>query len=145
MADYDLRKFTRHSTDLPIAVHFEELVASESSYLNNISEGGLSFNAMVPVDPGSVLHIRIPLNKPVFDFAGRVVWCTKKGLEYAVGVEFVSSDAAFRQRIVGLVRSIEEYRVRVNAQEGRNLSSQQAALEWIGKFSNELYGADPSL
>ena len=66
------RIYPRHPTDLPVKILFEELVASESSYLNNISEGGLSFNSMLPLATGSVVSIRIPLNKPIFDFAGRV-------------------------------------------------------------------------
>ncbi len=137
------RKYPRHSSDLPVKVLFEELVASESSYLNNISEGGLSFNSMQPLEVGALVSIRIPLNKPVFDFAGRVVWCTKKGLEYTIGVEFVGSDSAFRQRVVAMVQGIDNYRQRVLDTEGRQLTSQQAALEWIGHYANDLYDKVP--
>ena len=137
------RKHPRHTSDLPVKVLFEELVASESSYLNNISEGGLSFNSMRPLETGSSVNIRIPLNKPVFDFACRVVWCTKKGPEYTIGVEFVGSDTAFRQRVVAMVQDIDRYRLRVQEQEGRHLSSQQAALEWIARYAEELYGQVP--
>jgi hypothetical protein len=137
------RKYPRHPTDLPVKVLFEELVASESSYLNNISEGGLSFNSMLPLETGSLVSIRIPINKPVFDFACRVVWCTRKGPEYTIGVEFVGSDIAFRQRVVAMVRGIDDYRLRVQEQEGRHLSSQQAALEWISHYADELYGKVP--
>ena len=137
------RKYPRHLSDLPVKVLFEELVASESSYLNNISEGGLSFSSMQPLETGSVVSIRIPLNKPVFDFAGRVVWCTQKGLEYTIGVEFVGSDSAFRQRVVAMVQGIGDYRKRVFEKEGRHLTSQQAALEWIGRYADDLYGKAP--
>ena len=137
------RKFQRHATDLPVKVLFEELVASESSYLNNISEGGLSFNAMQPLELGTMVSIRIPLNKPVFDFACRVLWCTKKGMEYTIGVEFVGSDSAFRQRVVAMVQDIDDYRQRVLDTEGRQLTSQQAALEWIDRYANDLYDKAP--
>ena len=137
------RKYPRHPSDLPVKVLFEELVASESSYLNNISEGGLSFNSMLPLELGAVVSIRIPLNKPVFDFAGRVVWCVKKGVEYTIGVEFVGSDSAFRQRVVAMVQGIDDYRKQVYEKEGRHLNSQQAALEWISHHANDLYDKAP--
>ena len=141
--DHTTRKYPRHPSDLPVKVLFEELVASESTYLNNISEGGLSFNSMLPLEMGSVVSIRIPLNKPVFDFAGRVVWCTKRGLEYTIGVEFVGSDSSFRKRVVAMVQGIEDYRKQILDSEGRLLTSQQAALEWIGHYANELYDKTP--
>ncbi len=141
--NHTTRKYPRHPSDLPVKVLFEELVASESSYLNNISEGGLSFNSMLPLELGAVVGIRIPLNKPVFDFAGRVVWCVKKGLEYTIGVEFVGSDSTFRQRVVAMVQGIDDYRKRVLEQEGRHLTSQQAALEWISHYADDLYDKAP--
>lgn len=137
------RKFPRHATDLPVKVLFEELVASESSYLNNISEGGLSFNAMQPLALGAMVSIRIPLNKPVFDFACRVLWCTKKGLEYTIGVEFVGNDSTFRKRVMALVQGIDDYRQRVLDTEGRQLTSQQAALEWIDRYASDLHDKTP--
>ncbi len=137
------RKYPRYPSDLPVKVLFEELVSSESTYLNNISEGGLSFNSMQPLALDAVVSIRIPLNKPVFDFAGRVVWCAKKGPEYIIGVEFVGNDPAFRERVVAMVRGIDEYRSQAQ-QEGRYLNSQQAALEWISRYANDLYGKTPS-
>ena len=139
------RIYPRHPTDLPVKILFEELVASESSYLNNISEGGLSFNSMLPLATGSVVSIRIPLNKPIFDFAGRVAWCNKQGFEYTIGVEFIGTDSTFRQRVVAMVQGIDDYRKRVYEREGRHLTSQQAALEWINHYANDLHNKTPPL
>ena len=136
------RKHSRLASDLPVKVLFEELVASESTYLNNISEGGMSFNSMRALETGSLVNVRIPLNKPIFDFACRVVWCTKKGVEYTIGVEFIGSDAAFRQRLVTMVQDIDNYRLQVQEQ-GRHLTSQQATLEWISRFADQHGGEAP--
>ena len=137
------RKHSRLASDLPVKVLFEELVASESTYLNNISEGGMSFNSMRALEPGSLVNVRIPLNKPVFDFACRVVWCTKKGVEYTIGVEFIGSDTTFRQRLVAMVQDIDNYRLQVQEQQGRHLTGQQAALEWISRFADQHGGEAP--
>ena len=138
MQPSDKRKYERHASDLPVTVMLEEVVASESSYLNNISEGGLSFNSMAPLDVGALIRIRIPVNRPVFAIMGKVVWCRKMALQYSVGVEFVSGDATIRQRVVILVREIAKYKDWVLAEEGRTLSSQEAALEWIAKCAAEI-------
>jgi hypothetical protein len=145
MSQENQRRHERQPTDLPVKVLMEEVVASESSYLNNISEGGLSFNSMVPVPVNAVIRVRIPVNKPVFDIGGRVVWCKQSGLVYVVGVEFAAGDSAFKQRMVEVVRQIEMYRKQALASDGRNLSAQEAALEWIGKFAQDLLArASPS-
>lgn len=137
MQPSDKRKYERHPSDLPVAIMLEEVVASESSYLNNISEGGLSFNSMVPLDVGVVVRLHIPVNRPVFAVMGKVAWCRKMAFQYAVGVEFVGADAELRQRIVSMVHEIAEYKDKILATAGRTLSSQEAALEWIAKYANE--------
>ena len=136
------RKHERLASDLPITVKLDEVVASESSYLNNISEGGLSFNSMVPLGIGTVIWLRIPVNRPVFVVLGKVACCNKMAFQYAVGVEFVSGDDALRQRIVSMVREIGIYRERAMIDEGRSLDSQQAALEWIARHASEVQARD---
>jgi len=43
-----------------VVVSFGEVLASESTYLNDISAGGVGFNAMVPLEPGTVLILQLP-------------------------------------------------------------------------------------
>ena len=58
--------------------------------------------------------------------------------QYVIGVEFLSEDEAFRNRMVELVQSIDAYRHKVRL-AGRTLDAQQASLEWIDLFGREFF------
>jgi len=134
----DLRRHPRYATDLPVAFSLGEVVASEAAYLNNISAGGVSFNSMVNLAPGTVIMLHLPVTRPVFRAPGRVVWCRKMAFQYVIGVEFLSEDETFRNRMVELVQSIDAYRHKVRL-AGRTLDAQQASLEWIDLFGREFF------
>jgi hypothetical protein len=140
MSSIDHRKYTRYPASLPVAVTLGEVVASESAYLNNISVGGVSFNSMVALEPGTVILLHFPVSKPVFHTPGRVAWCRQMAFQYIVGAEFLDLNLNFRERMVNLVRKIEEFHQEA-VRSGRNISSQDAALEWIGQFGEEFFRA----
>lgn len=132
------RKHTRYSAEIPVAFSLGEVVASESAYLENISTGGVAFNSLVALEPGTVIMLHLPPNKPVFRMPGRVVWCRQMSFQYSVGVEFLSADKDFRERIVNAVRRIDEYR-QTAQRAGRALTSQQATIEWIERHGREFF------
>jgi len=137
-AQQDQRRYPRYTTDLPVAFALGEVVASESAYLNNISAGGVSFNSMVDLAPGTVVMLHLPVTRPVFRAPGRVVWCRKMAFQYVIGVEFLSEDETFRNHMVELAQRIDAYRQEVQ-RSGRTLNSQQAALEWIDLFGRDFF------
>jgi Tfp pilus assembly protein PilZ len=140
MSNDNKRHHARYPATLPVAFSLGEVVASESAYLSNISAGGVSFNSMVALELGTLIMLHFPVSKPVFRTPGRVVWCRKMAFQYGIGVEFVDVDESFRQRMVILVRRIEEYREEA-VRAGRHLSGQDAALEWIDLFGGEFFRA----
>ena len=135
MTTIDKRQHTRYPTALPVAFTLAEVVSSESAYLNSISTGGVSFNSMVALEPGTVIMLHFPVSKPVFRTPGLVVWCRKMAFQYGIGVGFIDVDEKFRHQMVEVVRKIEEYRQEA-VRAGRTVSGQEATLEWI-----ELFGA----
>ena len=139
-----MRSYVRYPSGLPVSVSLEEVVASETLYLNNISRGGLSFNSMVALKVGTVIRLRIPPNRPLFEVLGKVVWCKKMSLQYVIGVEFINADDKARTQIIEIVFRIDEYRRKLLEQEGRGLTHQQAALEWIEKcWADFIAGSEP--
>ena len=134
------RQHTRYSTSLPVAFTLAEVVASESAYLNNISISGMSFNSMIPLEPGTVIMLHFPVSKPVFSTPGLVVWCRKMAFQYGIGVGFIDVDEEFRLRMVEVVRRIDKYR-KQEQRTGRTVSGQDAALEWVELFGAEFFGA----
>jgi hypothetical protein len=108
----------------------------------NVSPGGLAFLASTCPMIGEVLRLRIPIVEPAFEADARVVWCTSEAEQFLVGVEFLDSKAAFRSRMVQQVCSIDNYRQEVKEREGRVLSTQEAASEWIAKYAGRFPDAE---
>ena len=135
LASPDLRRFIRHPADICIEVELSSVVAVQTEYLSDISEGGLCFKSKVDLPRGTLLKIRIPLVRPTFETNGRVVWSS--GLEhfFTIGVVFLHHRDVFRTRMVEQVCHIEHYKREALAQDGRTLTSEQAAMEWIEKYA----------
>lgn len=138
MSTADNRKAPRYPGEIPVAFTLGEVVASESAYLNNISAGGISFDSMATLAPGTVILLQLPVNKPQFSTPSRVIWCRKVAFQHEVGVEFLNTDTEFRASMVDMVRRIEAYR-QDTARAGRDLSGQEATLEWIEQFGEEFF------
>ncbi|MCE5249678.1 PilZ domain-containing protein [bacterium] len=132
-----MRQFIRHPSDIPIHYDLEDVVAHRKDYLYNVSHGGLSFRSGVYIKQGSVINISIPIREPVFQAEGIVVWCRKNGDQYDIGVEFRETDVEYRVRMVEQVCYIEEYKQEVLKKEGRKLTGEQAATEWITKYAKD--------
>jgi len=138
-----MRSFIRHPSDIPIEIHpfhgaaREQVTTAvrEREYLNNVSTGGISFKSGIPLQMDAVVTIRIPVVKPAFEAKGKVVWCHKENDHYNVGAEFIELRDMFRARMVEQVCRIEHYKKEIYEREGRALSGQEAALEWIRKFA----------
>ena len=137
------RKYVRHPTDIPIVYEYDlsAPATSDAEHLKNISFGGLAFEAGVGVEKGAIVSVTIPLVDPEFHIRCRVAWCKRADGRFDVGVEFIEPDKLFKARMVEQVCQIEHYKREILRSEGRVLTGEQAALEWI-----KTYAADfPSL
>ncbi len=130
-----MRKYIRHPSDIPIEFDIEGLAAHDAEYLNDISFGGLSFRAKSRVKPGTVIVIKISFVEPEFEARAQVKWCRKRERHYDVGVSFIDPDDAFRTRMVEQICHIEHYKKEILEKEGRKLTGEDAALEWIRLYA----------
>ncbi|HLM68693.1 MAG TPA: PilZ domain-containing protein [Longimicrobium sp.] len=132
------RRFIRHTADVPIEVR---AVAGSDAVMQqgtNISEGGLAFVSDACLDQEGTIEVRIPEVDPPFEAQARVVWCRPEDDgRFLVGVQFLDAKDEFRARMVEQVCTIEKYRKDVLEQEGREISSQDAAAEWIQKYAGK--------
>lgn len=137
----DMREFIRHPTDMPLEYKIEDIVDTHSDFLTNISHGGLSFRACKEIAVGTIIQVRIPIHEPVFEADAVVVWCRENPDDtdgcYDVGVEFLDGKSEFSVRMVEQVAHIEHYRREVKINEGREMTSQEAAAEWITKYARD--------
>lgn len=142
-ANEGMRSYIRHPSTIPLDFHLEEVVQGGTDYLKNVSQGGLSFYSKIHLDPGATIHLKIPLINPVFEALGQVTWCNQEGNHFEVGVQFLDQDDMFRARMVEQICHIEEYKRKVYEEEGRRLSGEEAAKEWITKYAIDFPAAVP--
>jgi len=130
------RRFIRHPTEIPIELLHKTGSVRKNKRLKNISLGGLAFSSNQNWQPGTILGIRIPLIDPEFETTGKVVWCQQENTRFDVGVEITDIHDAFRVRMVEQICQIEKYRNQLK-QQGRILSSEEAAIEWLNCYAAE--------
>jgi hypothetical protein len=138
-----IRKFIRHPVDVPIQVTLSRVGDEQDidDYLEqtitNVSLGGLSFQSPTPFTTLDRVRINIPVLDRDNSLIGSVAWCEKSGGGYEVGIEFEKSRDFFRMRMIEQICHIEHYRNQVLQSEGRELSAQEAASEWISKYADD--------
>jgi hypothetical protein len=129
------RQFLRHTAHVPLEVARVTDSTPALEHGVNVSFGGLAFLSSACPAVGEVLRLQIPTVEPVFAAHARVAWCRPEGEGFLVGVQFLDSTDAFQSRMVQQVCSIENYRREIQQQEGRVLTTQEAATEWITKYA----------
>ena len=105
--------------------------------LTNISLGGLSFISKQALNVFQRVRVCVPLIKEDNFVEGRVIWCEKARNGYEVGLEFDSSKEVFRLRMIEQICHIEHYRKEIEREEGRKLSTEEAAKEWISQYAGD--------
>ncbi len=141
-----MRSYIRHPSSIPIDFQLKGAEGNarpaETEHALNVSKGGLAFLWHHPIAPGSTIRVRITLVDPPFEALGHVAWSRHKGDHYEIGMTFLDDADLFPARMVEQLCHIEEYRRQILREEGRELSSEQAAREWISRFATDFPGAD---
>ena len=137
--EHDLRserRHIRHPTDIPLQWTHGNLVVHDTEYLRNISQSGLAFVSHSQIPVGVFIDIQIPIRNPEVEIRGVVMWCHGNANgTYDVGVQFEDPESHFHMRMVEQVCHIEHYKKEVLETEGRELTGEQAALEWIRRYA----------
>ncbi|MES9939390.1 MAG: PilZ domain-containing protein [Candidatus Thiodiazotropha sp. 6PLUC2] len=132
-----MRLYIRHPTDVPIDFQLGGRASAHRKMLTNYSEGGLCFLADDEIEAGTEIHIAIPITPPQFHATGVVVWCRQEDNCFLVGVKFVEEQTAYAVRMIEQLCYIEHYKQTIKTREGRMLSGEEAALEWIEKYAGD--------
>jgi hypothetical protein len=132
-----MRQFIRHPANIPIEVAGDEPASPANLHAQNISLGGLSFQSRAELEPGAIVAVKISWVRPEFETKARVVWCNACDEAFDLGVEFLDAEDAFRARMVEQVCHIENNRQEIRRVEGRALTAEEAAVEWIAKYASQ--------
>jgi hypothetical protein len=142
-----MRRYIRHPSCVPLKFSVEDAReatpdSSRALSVRDVSEGGLCFSSQTPVQPGRSITIEIPIESPPFKARGVVAWCRPEGEGYAIGVQFSDYSTRFSVRMVEQVCHIENYRADVEEVEGRQLTSEEAAQEWVDRYAGQFPGCN---
>ncbi|OGB63290.1 MAG: hypothetical protein A2Y94_15170 [Caldithrix sp. RBG_13_44_9] len=137
MSVEETRKYIRHPLNIPIEYKIGNENFEFKDEVRNIGVGGICFCANSSITPETVLLIRIPSIDPEFSGLGRVIWCLEKNDGIEVGVEFIDEHDAYRIRLIEQICYIKTYQADALKKEGRQLTDEQAALEWTRKFASK--------
>jgi len=142
-----MRQFIRHPLDVPVEIRTDQCGRATAFQTQDISLGGLAVHSDAPVTPGSLIEVRIAYVEPAFEARARVAWCRPRrdGAGHELGVSFLDREDVFRARMVEQICHIEDYRRAIAREEGRELSSEEAACEWIAKYAHKFPGASGGL
>ena len=137
------RHVIRHPSEIPIEI--QPLGVQGLNYLpvRNAGLAELAFDFPCRVNVGEVVVIRIPSVNEGAEICGKVIWLAKSAGGYVIGVSFHNENEAFRMRMLEQICHIESYRKDVLVTEGRELSNEAAAIEWISCFAASFPNAWP--
>jgi hypothetical protein len=132
-----MREFIRHPADVPIQIQYVRDGEFENRCTQNVSFGGLAFSSATAIEPETFITLRLPYLQPLFEVAAaRVAWCRNEGNQYVIGVQFSDLEEAFRVRMVEQLLHIESYRREIEQREGRELTTEEAARDWISRYAS---------
>jgi len=123
----------RHPQQIPISIQ-----AVEPDAINNVvylGELAVYCKSNFPIAAKVMLHIRI--SDTVAKLAGKIIWSYKSKHGYLLGISFQSESEAYRMRMIEQLCYIEAYRKKLRAKEGRYLNREEAAAEWIARYSKD--------
>lgn len=136
-----MRRYIRHPSDMPIDCRVNDGI-DHAERLRNVSAGGLCFVTRQPMERGQSVHVSIHLGEEDFEADGQVAWCQGVNGHHEIGLSFEDAATVFAVRMVEQLCYIEQYRQHVRHTEGRELSSEEAAEEWIGRYAADFPSLD---
>ena len=105
--------------------------------ITNVSLGGLAFESKTAFAVYDRVRIVIPILERDNSLIGNVAWCEPADNGYVVGIKFEKSRDFYRMRMIEQICHIEHYRDEVQRTQGRELSAQEAAEEWIANYAGD--------
>jgi len=135
-----MRKHIRHNTGIPLTVVHEN--NQYEFVLLNVSMGGIACKGGKQFAVHTEIQLHIPPLRPDYKAPGRIIWCKKvQDLSehdcYELGIEHCGKKDKARLRMVEQISHIEHYRIDIKITEGRILTGEEAALEWVSKYSGD--------
>jgi len=138
------RNFIQHPAGMPIEVYLQADSVRESVAIPPAGAKGLRFSTNVFLQSGMVVKIAIPVVEPSFEALAWVVWCSKADKGFDVGLIFLDDAESVPIQMVEQICYIKDYKSSVLENEGRVLTTEEAAIEWMRNYAGKFPLLDAS-
>lgn len=128
----NLQVYIHHPDDIPIEL---QQLDQALTFTQPDQCLGLICHSQHMMNEGTTVALRVPFIAPLISVSGTINWCRKLDTCFEVGINFDSYDAYMRIRMLEQLCLIHQYRIHVNQAQGRALSTEDAALEWIERYA----------
>ena len=142
MQTIERRHFIRHPLSLPLAYKVIKPVSGKvtediRSETINVGIGGLLFPAKHPVEPNSMIAIKMPFEDKMFNIKAKVIRCVNNPETklYDIAVSFFRFHEAFKAKMIEQIYLISEYRDLLILQSGKEVSLAEASRKWVKRYS----------
>ncbi len=129
------RRFFRHPSNVPVECRVRERSDFDMHEMRDISHGGIAFVSDRAYDLGDMVELRYPSLTYPESVRGEIVWTAElsggNGGQYINGLRFQDETDHYHGRIVEQICYIEDYRREQREKHGRDITSREAAAEWI--------------
>jgi len=133
-ADPGPNEFIPHPSDCPIHVRRLGFKGRRRVRPQAASKLGLTYSSKQFMPPGTFVNVQIPVRGETERFRGEIVLVRETSCGFEIGIWLESDADAARARIVEQICHIESYWSQEH-RDGRPMSRQHAAQEWISKFA----------
>jgi hypothetical protein len=127
-----VQSFIHHPSAIPVKMEVSKDQFSLPS-IDAASSTGVYIHTLTQYAINSCVEVEIDVRSPAFYARGYI--CSsdslKEGIGFQTGVVFDCPQTAFAVRMIEQVCYIEQYRQQVSLTEGRELTVDNAAVEWI--------------
>ncbi|WP_293267190.1 hypothetical protein [Neptunomonas sp.] len=138
--------YIRHPNDIPtqISLCSDDILSSNTA--SHSGKIGISLSTDRFHAIGTALEVEIAINDPTFKASGHVSWCIpEKDGSFRTGLVFDDPATAYAVRMIEQICHIEEYRKEMESIEGKPMSSEDAAHEWITRFAKDFPSLNSAL
>ncbi len=128
-----MNQYIHHPADIPLA--YKLGTATQPPSPSNPLPG-LSFECEQALSPGTSIHIAIPLADAQFEADGIIAECHPESDHFYIAVQLQDQTSPFLLRMVEQACHIQHYKIDILKNEGRALSDEEAAAEWISQYAS---------
>ncbi len=122
-----------HPKQVPVEIR--EVKVRRAVQCESVGELAVQHSGKISV--GSQVLLSLYLAESEVSLHGRVIWLVGSAGNYLIGITFNGRREAYRMRMIEQLYHIQTYQQAVARQAGRLLTDEEAAREWIMRFSKD--------